>query len=105
MGLVIFAPTLSFACEKMSRLRTRTHAPPKHLWIHNRLGAHVLFIDPCFYFCQISLTFTLPLLFFFFVFLFLFFCSAFENRLCIGVDAAVASEARSFGFQMEKIIR
>lgn len=60
MGLVIFAPTPSFACEKMRLLLTRTHTVHSltHALGRTRATVCMLFID------SIMLIFSLALLYF-----------------------------------------
>ena len=70
MGLVIFAPTPSFACEKMRLLRTRARA---HTHTHTlslrptRATVYFLFIDSVMllFFPVLSRTFMFPLLYLF----------------------------------------
>ena len=72
MGLVIFAPTPSFACEKMRLLQTCTHAHTKRFGpTQATLYVHPIYrTRECFYFILFSLThlyvhyLRLPFLFF-----------------------------------------
>ncbi len=105
MGLVIFAPTPSFACEKMRLLRTRSHTHTHGAFVHThalgptRATVYILFIDSCFYFFLFSLSHIYTSI------IFLFLSSSLVFVIAAGLACCVTARQRGHFVGLKKITK